>query len=158
MNDLQCAIQTLLPLRMSATAPLHMHLGGNVSLPTKDPNAGTIVGSYNASRDAVRDFRITAMDLVQVYISPHEYKDGFSIELDLQHGRYHDHPECGMKFMDENELLILQHIEQSTLASKIPSWHSELHGAWLQKIGDDKIHSLKDVHQSLISLITLVLE
>jgi hypothetical protein len=153
MTYLQCAIQTTLQLCMSATPPSRMHLGGDGGLPTKDSHAGTFLESYNADGDAVRDYPITARDLAQVYISPHAYKDGFPIELDLQHGRLHDHLACGMKFTVVNGRLILQHIEKSTLASKIPCWCSELHGAWLQQIGDEKIHSLNNVHQSLASLI-----
>jgi hypothetical protein len=42
-----------------------------------------MLGFYNANGDTVRDFRITAMDFVQAYISPHAYKDGFPIEIDL---------------------------------------------------------------------------
>ncbi len=153
MTDLQCAIQTPLPLCISATPLLCMHLGGNGGLPTKDLHAGTFLESYNADGDAVRDFCITTRDLAQVYISPCVYKDGFPIELDLRQSRFHDHPACGMKFTVVNGQLILQHIEKSTLASKIPCWHSELCGAWLWQIGNDKIHSLKVVHQSLASLI-----
>jgi hypothetical protein len=130
-----------------------MHLGGNGSLPTKDSHAGTFLESYNADGDTVRDYCITARDLAQVYISPHAYKDGFPIELDLQHGHFHDHPARGMKFTGVNGRLILQHIEKSTLASKIPRWRSELRGAWLRQKGDEKIHSLNNVHQSLASLI-----
>jgi hypothetical protein len=50
-----------------------------------DPPAGTFLESYNADRDAVRDYRITARNLTLVYISPYAYKDGFPVELDLQH-------------------------------------------------------------------------
>jgi hypothetical protein len=73
-----------------------MHLGGDGSLSTKDSHAGTFLESYNAHRHAVRDYRITARVLAHVYISPHAYKDGFPIELDLQHGRFHDHLACVM--------------------------------------------------------------
>jgi hypothetical protein len=132
-----------------------MHLGSNGGLLTYDPHAGTFLGSYNAYGDAVKDFCITARNLAQVSISPHAYKDGFPIKLDLRHGCFHNHPACVMKFTVENEQLILQHIEKCTLASKIPCWCSELCGAWLRKIGDDKIHCSKDVHRSLISLIAL---
>jgi hypothetical protein len=58
-----------------------------------------------------------------------------------------------MTFMVVNGQLIQQHIKKSTLASKIPCWRSELHGAWLQQIGDEKIHSLNDVCQSFASII-----
>jgi hypothetical protein len=115
MTDLHCAIQNPLPLCMSATPPLRMHLGGNGGLPTKDPHAGTIIESYNANRDAVRDFHITTRDLAQVYVSLHAYKDGFLIELDLRYGCFHDHPACRMKFTVKNEQLILQHILKRAL-------------------------------------------
>ena len=128
-----------------------MHLGGNGGLLTTDPHAGTLLESYSADGDVVRDYRITAGGLAHVYISPHVYKDGCPIELDLQHGQFHNHPACGMKFTVVNGQLILQHIEKSTLASKIPCWCSELCGAWLRQIGNEKIHSLNNVHQFLIT-------
>jgi hypothetical protein len=130
-----------------------MSLGGDGSLPTTDPHAGTFLASFGANGNAVRDFRITARDLAQVYISPHAYNNGFPIELDLQHGRYHDHPTCGLKFTVENEQLILQHIEKITLASKIPCWQSTLRGTWLRQVGDVTIGSIQDVQQSLAALI-----
>jgi hypothetical protein len=58
-----------------------------------------------------------------------------------------------MKFTVTNGRLIQQHIEKSTLASKIPRWHLKLHGEWLQQIGVEKIYSLNNVYQSLASLI-----
>jgi hypothetical protein len=131
MTDLQPAIQTPLPLCLSNTTPSRMSLGGDGSLPTTDLHAGTFLASYGANGNAVRDFRITTRDLAQVYISPHAYNDGFPIELDLWHSCYHDHPTCGLKFTVENERLILQHIEKSTLSSKILRWWSTLHGTLL---------------------------
>jgi hypothetical protein len=98
---------------MSATPPSCMPLGGNGGLLTKDPHTGTILGSYNANGDIERDFCITARDLAQVYISPHAYKDGFPIELDLQHGRLHDDPVCEMIFLVENEQLILHILKRA---------------------------------------------
>jgi hypothetical protein len=91
--------------------------------------------------------------LAQVYNSPHAYNNGFLIKLELWHGCYHDHPTCGLKFTVEKEELILQHIEKSTLASKIPHWQSTLRGAWLWQVGDVTIWSLQNVQQSLAALI-----
>jgi hypothetical protein len=136
MTDLQRAIQTPLPLCLSEAPPSCMSLGGDGGLPTTDPHAGTFLASYGADGNAVRDFQITARDLVQAYISPHAYNNEFPIKLDLWHGCYHDHPTCGLKFTVENERLILKHIEKNTLASKIPRWRSTLHGAWLRQVGD----------------------
>ncbi len=126
---------------------------GNGGLPITDPHAGTFLASYGTNGNAVRDFQITACNLAQIHISPHAYNDGFPIKLDLRHHCYHDHPTCGLKFAVENEWLILQHIEKSTLASKIPRWRSTLHGAWLRQVGDVTIRSLQDVQQSLVALI-----
>jgi hypothetical protein len=53
----------------------------------------------------------------------------------------------------ENEWLILQHIEKSTLASKFPCWRSTLRGAWLWQVGDVTIRLLQDVQQSLVARI-----
>jgi hypothetical protein len=71
MTNLQWAIQTPLPLCMSATPPPRMHLEGDGGLPTKDPHAGTVLGSYSVKGFAGKDFHITARDLLQVDISPH---------------------------------------------------------------------------------------
>jgi hypothetical protein len=153
MTDLQQAIQTPLPICLSKTPPSRMSLGGNGGLPTTDLHAGTFLASYKADGNAGRDFQITACNLTQVYISPHAYNDGFPIKLDLWHGHYHDHHTCGLKLTVENEWLILQHIEKSTLASKILRWRSTLPGAWLRKVGDVTIWSLQDVQQSLAAHI-----
>jgi hypothetical protein len=102
MTDLQRAIQTPLPLRLSKTPPSRMSLGGNGGLPTTDLHAGTFLATYGANGNAVWDFRITARNLAQVYISLHAYNDGFPIKLDLWHGHYHNHLTCGLKFMVES--------------------------------------------------------
>jgi hypothetical protein len=109
-------------------------MGGDGGLPTTDPHAGMFLASHGTNGEAVQDYRITACDIAQVYISPHAYNNGFPIELDLRHSQYHDHPTCGLKFTVENDRLILQHIEKSTLASRIPRWQSTLRGAWLQQV------------------------
>jgi hypothetical protein len=154
LTDLQRAIHTPLPLCLSKTPPSHIAMGSDGGLPTTDPHAGTFLASHGADGEAVLDNRITARDMAQVYISPHAHNNGFLIELDLRHSRYHDHPTCGFKFTMENDQLILQHIEKSTLASRIPCWWSTLRGAWLQQVGDVTIRSLQDVQQSLATLIT----
>jgi hypothetical protein len=56
MTDLQRAIQTPLPLRLSKTPPSRMSLGGDGGLPTTDPHAGTFLASYGANGNAVRVF------------------------------------------------------------------------------------------------------
>jgi hypothetical protein len=85
-------------------------MGGNGGLPTTEPHAGTFLASHLANGEAVLDYRITACNMAQVYISPHAYNGGFPIELDLRHSRYHDHPTRAFKFTLENDWLILQHI------------------------------------------------
>jgi hypothetical protein len=136
LTNLQWAIHTLLPLHLRKMPLSRIAMGGNGGLPTTDPHAGTFLAYHGANGEAVLDYRITACNMVQVYISPHAYNDGFPIELDLRHSHYHDHPTCGFKFTVENDWLILQHIEKSTLASRIPHWRSTLHGAWLRQVGD----------------------
>ncbi len=153
LMDLQRAIHTPLPLYLSKKPPSRIAMGGNGGLPTTDLHAGTLLASHGSNGEAVLDYRITAQDMAQVYISPHAYNNGFPIELDLQHSCYHDHPTCGFKFTVENDRLILQHIEKSTLASRIPHWWSTLRGTWLQQVGDVTICSLQDVQQSLATLI-----
>ena len=120
LTDLQWAIQTPLPLRLSKMPPSRIAMGSDGGLPTTDPHAGMFLASHGTNGEAIRDYRITVRDMGQVYIFPHAYNNGFSIELDLRHSRYHDHPTCGLKFTMENDQLILQHIEKSTLASRIP--------------------------------------
>jgi hypothetical protein len=132
LTDLQRAIHTPLPLRLSETPLSRIATGGDGGLPTIDPHAVTFLASHRANGEAVLDYRIIARNMAQVYISPRAYNDGFSIELDLPHSCYHDHPTCGFKWrIVENDQLIFQHIEKSTLASRIPRWGSTLRGTWL---------------------------
>ncbi len=122
LTDLQWAIHTPLPLCLSKTLLSRIAMGSNGGIPTTDPHAGTFLASHGANGEAVLDYRITARNMAQVYISPHAYNDGVPIELDLRHSCYHDHPTCGFKFTMENYRLILQHFEKSRLASRIPCW------------------------------------
>jgi hypothetical protein len=78
----------------------------------------------NKDSTAVSDFFITARDMSQVYISPHPYKDGLEIDLDLCHKKHYSHPAAGMKFITGNGCLILQHIDKGTLAACIPHWRA----------------------------------
>jgi hypothetical protein len=153
LTDLRWAICTPLPLCLSKMPPSHIAMGGDGGLPTTNPHAGTFLASHGADGEAVLDYRITARNMAQVYISPHAYNNRFPIELDLRHSHYHDHLTCGFKFTVENDRLILQHIEKSTLASRIPCWRSPLRGAWLRQVGDVTIQSLQDVQQSLATRI-----
>ncbi len=56
MTDLQQAIQTPLPLRLSKTPLSCMSLGGDGGLLTTDPQAGTFLASYGANGNTVQDF------------------------------------------------------------------------------------------------------
>jgi hypothetical protein len=90
--------------------------------------------------------------MAQVYVSPHAYHNGFEVNVDLKYAKYLDHPTWGLKFRTINGRLILEHIEQSTIASKIPRWRSTLKGAWLQQINNTVINSLQDVHQAVATI------
>jgi hypothetical protein len=117
------AIQLPLPLSLghtpSSIAACAAHLKPQLTL----PHTG------NKDSTAVSDFIITAHDMSQVYISPHPYKDGLEIYLDLHHKKHYSHPAAGMKFITGNGRLILQHIDKGTLVACIPCWQSELKGA-----------------------------
>jgi hypothetical protein len=79
-----------------------------------------LTSPHNCNKDstAVSDFFITAHDMSQAYISPHPYKDGLEIYLDLRHKKHYSHPVAGMKFITVNGCLILQHIDKGTLAAR----------------------------------------
>jgi hypothetical protein len=53
----------------------------------------------------------------------------FEVNVDLKYAKYLNHPTCGLKFRTINGRPILEHIEKSTIASKIPRWQSTLKGA-----------------------------
>ncbi len=99
--------------------------------------------------------QITAHDMSQVYISPHPYKDGLEIYLDLPHKKHYSHPAAGMNFITVTGCLILQHIDKGTLAARIPCWQSELKGAWLREINSHPITMLDNIHRYLNECSTL---
>ena len=136
------AIQQPLPLRLGPTP--HQALD-KPTTPLEDPFADTVLASFNKDGQAVTDYRITARDMAQVYVSPQAYHNGFEVDVDLKYAIYLDHPSWGLKFRTINGRLILEHIEKSTIASKITRWRSTLKGAWLRQINDMIIHSLDDV-------------
>ena len=101
------AIQQPLPLRLG---PTPQPAFDKPTTPTIDPYADTVLASYNTDgQQAVTDYRITARDMAQ-----------FEVNVDLKYAKYLNHPTWGLKFRTINGRLILEHIEKSTIASKIP--------------------------------------
>jgi hypothetical protein len=135
-----------LPLRLTADPPSTAARAANLA--TVDPYLDTCLQTNNRDGQAVDDYFITRRDWAQIYASPHAYHDGFDIELPLL--RYKkDDPTAGMRFRFVNGRLILDRIEKSTIAAKIPRWRSRLRGAWLRKIGDVEVDSVADVKREL---------
>ena len=143
------AIQQPLPLRLGPTPQPALD---KPTTPTIDPFADTVLASFNPDGQAVTDYRITARDFAQVYVSPHAYHNGFEVDVDLKYAKYLNHPSWGLKFRTINGRLILEHIEKSTIASKIPRWRSTLKGAWLRQINSTIINTLQDVHQAVAAI------
>ena len=143
------AIQQPLPLRLG---PTPQPAFDKPTIPTIDPFADTVLASFNTDGQAVTDYRITARDMAQVYVSPHAYHNGFEVDVDLKYAKYLNHPTWGLKFCTINGRLILEHIEKSTIASKIPRWRSTLKGAWLRQINSTIIHSLNDVQRTVAEI------
>ena len=119
-----------------------------LTTPTIDPYTDIILASYGPDGNSVTGYSITARDMVQVYLSPDAYHNGFDIEVDLKYAKYLTHPSWGLKFCHINDRLVLENIEKGTIGSKVPRWQSTLKGAWLQRIGTHDINSLDNVHQA----------
>jgi hypothetical protein len=113
------AIQLSLPLSLGHTPSSIAAHTARLTPQLTSPHTG------NKDSTAISDFFITAHDMSQVYISPHPYKDGLEIYLDLRHKKHYSHPAAGTKFITVNGLLILQHIDKGTLVARIPCWWSE---------------------------------
>ena len=143
------AIQQPLPLRLGPTPQPALD---KPTTPMNDPFADTVLASFNKDGQAVTDYRITSRDMAQVYVSPHAYHNGFEVDVDLKYAKYLNHPSWGLKFQTINGRLILEHIEKSTIAAKIPRWRSRLKGAWLRQINNIIIHSLNDVHRAVATI------
>ena len=111
--------------------------------PTRDPYANT-----SLARKTVNEYDITTRDMAQVYIAPCPYYHGTEIELDLgplNRRTHFESPTAGMRFITSNGRMLLQHIDQKSLAARIPRWRSTIKGAWLRSINGNTVTDINDV-------------
>jgi len=139
-----------LPLRLTETPPSVAARAASIA--TVDPYLGTTLQTFGKDGQAVEDYHITRRDWAQIYVSPHAYHDGFDIELNLLRYKKED-PTAGMRFRIVNGRLILDRIEKSTIAAKIPRWRSRLRNAWLRRIGDVEVSSVADVKKEMAKVL-----
>ena len=105
----------------------------------------------------MKDFRITQRDMAQVYVSQSPYDSAFEEELNLKRFHKYAHETGGLlfhKLEDYNGRLVLKDIKKSTPAAKIPRWRSRLRNAWLAKINDIEVSSVKQVERILADLVS----
>jgi hypothetical protein len=102
----------------------------------------TIANEYNISQQCME----------MIYMSPDPYHESFDELIDLRHYDLSKHQTAGLSFTQKNGRLILVHMIHSTPDAKIPWWRTRMHGAWLIKIGDQVVHTIKDVQLAFKTL------
>jgi hypothetical protein len=96
--------------------------------------ASTIANEYNISQRCIE----------MIYMLPNPNHDSFDELIDLQHYDLSKHQTAGLSFIQKNGCVILAHLIPSTPGAKIPQWRTQLHGAWLTRIGDQVVYTIKD--------------
>jgi hypothetical protein len=78
------------------------------------------------------------------YMSPDPYFDAFNKSIDVRKYNLSKHCTAGLCLTQSDDRLFLGGMSPSTLGAKIPSWRTQLKGAWLIKVGDTIVNSIKD--------------
>jgi hypothetical protein len=83
---------------------------------------------------------------------PNPYHESFDELIDLCRYDLSKHQTAGHFFIQKNGCFIVAHMIPSTSGAKIPWWQTQLHGAWLIKIGDQVVHTIKDAQLAFKTL------
>jgi hypothetical protein len=83
---------------------------------------------------------------------PNPYHKSYDEHIDFCCYDLSKHQTVGLSFIQKNGRLILAHMIPSTPSAKIPQWQTQLHGVWLIKIGDQVVHTIKDVQLAFKTL------
>ena len=98
------------------------------------------------------DFDITAADMAMVYLSPTPYNNAFEETLDIRKLDTSKHPTAGLSFIARNDKLMLAAMSPSTPGARVRAWRSRLRGAWLIKVAEFHITSLKSARDAFAAV------
>jgi uncharacterized ParB-like nuclease family protein len=90
---------------------------------------------------------ISPKDMMMVYLSLHPFRDSFEEEFRLRMYDQVKHLTAGLVCSTNNGRLYLQDIQPGTPAAKIHAWRSRLRGAWLIKINNTAVSTVKEMSE-----------
>jgi hypothetical protein len=82
--------------------------------------------------------------MATVYMSPKPYFEAFDEMVDLCKLNLSKHCTVGLCLAQSDNCLFLGGIKPSTPTARIPRWCSCLKGAWLIKIGNSTVSTIRD--------------
>ena len=123
----------LLPLRVTGK-PITAQAAAIAATPSRAMTASELV----------THFLIGSHDMATIYMSPDPYHNSFEEELDLRKYGYAKHHTAGLSLIESNNRLLLATMSPHTPGSRLPCWRSNLRGAWLVKINNKEISTIKD--------------
>jgi hypothetical protein len=98
------------------------------------------------------EYNIGQKDMAMVYMSPDLYFDAFEQPLNLWKFDYNKHPTAGLSLYEKSGLLYLATMSPSTPVAKIWDWRTQVHSAWLIKIGPLTMTSIEKAHAAFVAL------
>jgi hypothetical protein len=96
------------------------------------------------AQEIMTDYAVARDDMAMIYMSPTPYFDAFEQPLDLRKFDLAKHPTAGLSLNESDGRIFLASMSPGTPAAKIPDWRTRVRGAWLIKIGDRTITSIKE--------------
>ena len=82
--------------------------------------------------------------MAMIYLSPDPYYDAFEQPLDLRKFDIATHATAGLSLLESGGRLHLATMSPSTPAAKMKDWRTRVKGAWLIKISDVNVSTIKD--------------
>jgi hypothetical protein len=98
------------------------------------------------------EFDISSKDMAMIYLSPDPYYDAFKQPLDLRKFGIVTHATAGLSLLESDGRLHLTTMSPSTPAAKMRDWRTRMKGAWLIKIGDIDILTIKEAKSAFQSI------
>ncbi len=98
------------------------------------------------------EFDISRKDMAMIYLSPDPYYDAFEHSLDLCKFDIATHATAGLSLLESSGRLHLATMSPSTPAAKMKDWQTHMKGAWLIKIGDVNVSTIKEAKSAFQSI------
>jgi hypothetical protein len=106
-----------------------------------------------AMASAIADeYKIGRESMEMIYMSPNPYHISFDELLDIRCCDLSRHATAGLLSLECDGKVMLAHMTPGTPGAKKPCWWTCICGAWLIKIGEHLIHSIKDARLAFATL------